>query len=110
MPQNVRPWNLWPARWPASFRGFRRGPAKSNAIRYNGSEEDFEIRISDFLSHSDFVLWFFRAMYRPPASTLIFRALRLRCPRCGETKMFKGLFRMHESCPHCGLKYERQSG
>lgn len=49
-------------------------------------------------------------MYRPPASILIFRALRLRCPRCGETKMFKGLFRMHESCAHCGLKYEREPG
>jgi hypothetical protein len=24
--------------------------------------------------------------------------------------MFKGLFRMHESCAHCGLKYEREPG
>jgi hypothetical protein len=24
--------------------------------------------------------------------------------------MFKGLFRMHETCAHCGLKYEREPG
>ncbi|HLJ12107.1 MAG TPA: DUF983 domain-containing protein [Planctomycetaceae bacterium] len=24
--------------------------------------------------------------------------------------MFRGLFRMHESCAHCGLKYEREPG
>ena len=24
--------------------------------------------------------------------------------------MFAGLFRMHESCAHCGLKYEREPG
>ena len=49
-------------------------------------------------------------MFRPSASTLIFRALRLRCPRCGESRMFSGLFRMHKSCPHCGLVYEREPG
>jgi len=41
------------------FPGISAWPAKSNAIRYNGAEEDFEIWISDFLSHSDFALWFF---------------------------------------------------
>jgi uncharacterized protein (DUF983 family) len=49
-------------------------------------------------------------VHRPSASTITLRALRLRCPRCGETKMFTGLFRMHESCAHCGLKYEREPG
>lgn len=24
--------------------------------------------------------------------------------------MFAGIFRMHESCAHCGLKYEREPG
>src|SRR5215471_5649637 len=49
-------------------------------------------------------------MVRPPGSTLTFRALRLQCPRCGKTKMFAGLFRMHERCAACGLKYEREPG
>ena len=49
-------------------------------------------------------------MHRPSASTLIFRALRLKCPRCGQTPMFTGLFRMQERCSHCELKYEREPG
>ena len=49
-------------------------------------------------------------MHRPPASTITLRALQLRCPRCGESKMFAGLFRMREKCAHCGLKYEREPG
>jgi len=46
----------------------------------------------------------------PPTETLIGRALKLRCPRCGEGKMFRGLFTMHERCANCGLKYERAPG
>ena len=49
-------------------------------------------------------------MQRPPASTLIVRALRLKCPRCGQAPMFSGLFRMIERCAHCGLKFEREPG
>ncbi|MGQ0635254.1 MAG: DUF983 domain-containing protein [Planctomycetaceae bacterium] len=49
-------------------------------------------------------------MNRPPAGTLIGRALRLRCPRCGKAKMFTGLFRMHPTCAACGLKFEREPG
>jgi hypothetical protein len=47
---------------------------------------------------------------RPAASTLIGRALRLCCPRCGEAKMFTGLFRMHETCTVCHLRFEREPG
>jgi len=43
-------------------------------------------------------------------STVLGRAARLRCPRCGEGKLFIGWFRMHERCSHCGLKYERAPG
>jgi hypothetical protein len=50
------------------------------------------------------------AMQRPPASTLIVRALKLKCPRCGQAPMFSGLFRTHERCAHCHLKYEREPG
>ncbi|MFN0053372.1 MAG: DUF983 domain-containing protein [Planctomycetales bacterium] len=49
-------------------------------------------------------------MPRPATSSLIGRALRLRCPRCGSGKMFFGLFRMHADCPHCHLHFEREPG
>ena len=49
-------------------------------------------------------------MSRPPTSLLVGRALRLTCPRCGEAPMFTGLFRMHENCPACHLKFEREPG
>ena len=38
------------------------------------------------------------------------RAIRLRCPRCGATPLFRGWFRMAESCALCGLKFERAQG
>lgn len=44
------------------------------------------------------------------ASTLLSRALHLRCPRCGEDRLFIGWFRMHERCSGCQLKYERSPG
>jgi uncharacterized protein (DUF983 family) len=39
---------------------------------------------------------------------LLGRALRLRCPRCGEGKIFRRLltYREHTSCPRCGLHYD----
>jgi uncharacterized protein (DUF983 family) len=49
-------------------------------------------------------------MTRPAPGVLILRALRLRCPRCGEGKMFTGLFRMNETCPHCRHRFEREPG
>lgn len=38
------------------------------------------------------------------------RAARLRCPRCGVGPLFRGGFRMHEACPHCGFSYAREPG
>ena len=38
------------------------------------------------------------------------RAIRLRCPRCGATPLFRGWFRMAETCALCGLKFERAQG
>lgn len=42
---------------------------------------------------------------------------KMRCPRCHEGEAFvsKNPFQskfdeMHEHCPHCGLKYERETG
>lgn len=47
---------------------------------------------------------------RPSLETLIGRALRLRCPRCGTGRLFIGWFTMPERCSECGLKYERAPG
>jgi uncharacterized protein (DUF983 family) len=47
---------------------------------------------------------------RPPAEQLVARALRLRCPRCGQGRMFTGWFSMLVRCDQCGLKYERGPG
>jgi len=35
---------------------------------------------------------------------------RLRCPRCGEGRVFRGPLTMNEPCPACGLKFERDTG
>ncbi|MEX1224211.1 MAG: DUF983 domain-containing protein [Pirellulales bacterium] len=40
----------------------------------------------------------------------VLRALRLRCPDCGGTKLFSGPFRMRETCDQCGLKFYREPG
>lgn len=38
-----------------------------------------------------------------------------RCPKCHETKMFKGpvtqgIYNMHDKCAHCGQEYELETG
>jgi uncharacterized protein (DUF983 family) len=43
-------------------------------------------------------------------STFFTRALKLRCPRCGEGPLFKNFITMHQKCPRCSLKYERAPG
>ncbi len=40
----------------------------------------------------------------------IINALRKRCPRCGEGKLFASLMRMHRRCPKCGLPLEPGPG
>ena len=51
-----------------------------------------------------------RPSARPAIETLIGRALRLRCPRCGIGKLFTGWFTMPERCSECRLKFERAPG
>lgn len=34
----------------------------------------------------------------------------LRCPRCFEGPIYEGLIRTRETCPVCGLRYERDPG
>ena len=42
--------------------------------------------------------------------TLLWRGLLLRCPRCGQGKLFQRLFKMHERCATCGWVFEREEG
>jgi uncharacterized protein (DUF983 family) len=36
--------------------------------------------------------------------------LRLRCPHCLEGDVYYKIWRMHETCPNCGIRYEREAG
>jgi uncharacterized protein (DUF983 family) len=45
--------------------------------------------------------------FTPHPLRLFGRALRLRCPNCGQGKVFSSWFRMRTRCPVCGLKLER---
>lgn len=44
------------------------------------------------------------------ALTVLKRGLLLRCPNCGQGKMFSGLLHMNPLCPYCQVRYERHSG
>jgi uncharacterized protein (DUF983 family) len=55
------------------------------------------------------------AAVRPMPTTvsvgaMLRRALGLRCPACGTGSIFSGWFAMRETCPHCGLRFEREQG
>ncbi len=41
---------------------------------------------------------------------LVLRALRLRCPFCGEGKLFRSWLKMHPKCEACGKNFEREPG
>ena len=45
-----------------------------------------------------------------PYSTIMARSLKLKCPRCGQTRLFRGWFAMHDECAECGLKFNREPG
>jgi len=47
---------------------------------------------------------------RPGVGRMLGRALLRRCPRCGEGGLFRRWFTMVESCPRCGLRFEREEG
>jgi uncharacterized protein (DUF983 family) len=38
---------------------------------------------------------------------LLWRALRLRCPNCGNRGIFKSWFTLRAECPHCGMRLDR---
>ena len=41
---------------------------------------------------------------------ILLRSCRLRCPRCGRGRLFRGFFAMHPDCGHCGLNFFREPG
>lgn len=36
--------------------------------------------------------------------------VRLKCPVCEQGDLFASYFRMHKTCPHCGVRFERETG
>jgi uncharacterized protein (DUF983 family) len=36
--------------------------------------------------------------------------MRLQCPACRRGRICRSLFRMNETCPHCGVVFEREEG
>ena len=42
--------------------------------------------------------------------TVVWRGLKLRCPVCGQGRLFLTYFRMHETCPVCGVGFAREHG
>src|SRR6201987_5378748 len=49
-------------------------------------------------------------MLRPPLMQIVRRAARWRCPNCGRGELFRGVFRMLQRCPVCGLSYFPEQG
>ena len=43
-------------------------------------------------------------------STLLWRAIRRRCPRCGGKGIFSSWLKLRERCPTCGYRFEREEG
>ena len=41
---------------------------------------------------------------------VVWRGLRLRCPVCGQGRLFRSYFVMHESCTSCGVRFAREHG
>ena len=47
---------------------------------------------------------------KPSLSTLVWRGARLRCPACGNGRMFLNWLTMRDPCEHCGRKFARAPG
>lgn len=45
-----------------------------------------------------------------PLVRLVWRALRLRCPSCGQGKLFRGWFAMHATCSKCERPFFGDAG
>ena len=49
-------------------------------------------------------------MRRVSTSTLLWRAIRRRCPRCGGRGIFSSWLKLRDRCPTCGYRFEREEG
>lgn len=50
-------------------------------------------------------------LYQPiRLRTALRTTLRLRCPACGEGRLFRGFTALHEHCAVCGVRFEGDSG
>ncbi|MEX0757810.1 MAG: DUF983 domain-containing protein [Acidimicrobiia bacterium] len=49
-------------------------------------------------------------MERAGFGTMFGRGLRKRCPRCGGGGIFRSFGELHDRCPTCGLRFEREHG
>ena len=47
---------------------------------------------------------------KPPLGAMIRRGLFKRCPRCSGKRIFRSFFKLRESCPSCGYRFEREEG
>jgi uncharacterized protein (DUF983 family) len=43
-------------------------------------------------------------------ATVLSRSLRLKCPACGQSSIFKGPFRLLHHCPSCRSLFKREEG
>ena len=41
---------------------------------------------------------------------ILIEGLRLKCPRCGEGRMFSSMFKMRPECSNCHFRFEREAG
>lgn len=57
------------------------------------------VRANGIVTPSNFVM--------PTRTTMILRALMLRCPHCGGKGIFETFFTLKKQCPTCGLRMER---
>jgi uncharacterized protein (DUF983 family) len=46
----------------------------------------------------------------PYSLDLLWSGLRLRCPNCGQGKLFRGVYAMYDRCSQCGWVFEREPG
>ena len=46
----------------------------------------------------------------PRLRTLLGRAFSRRCPYCGVRHIYKNALSLKETCPHCGIPFEREEG
>ncbi len=47
---------------------------------------------------------------RPRVLGTLARSLRLRCPVCGQSLIFKAPFRIRHHCPSCAALFQREAG